>query len=126
MRCSAVRPTKVLVPLETREGLRSRISEHFGRAPYLALIELRDRDVKVEIVESPRALGYTLGQYAVASGVECVVIKGGIGVKALRLLREHGVRVLETSGLILEDVIEELKSGKLREYTGEGCPGRHW
>lgn len=121
-----MRPTKVLVPLETREGLRSRISEHFGRAPYLALIELRDRDVKVEIVESPRALGYTLGQYAVASGVECVVIKGGIGVKALRLLREHGVRVLETSGLILEDVIEELKSGKLREYTGEGCPGRHW
>jgi len=115
-----------MVPLETREGLRSCVSEHFGKAPYFASIELRERDVKVEIIENPRTLGYTPGLYAVANGVECVVIRSGIGVKALRLLREHGIKVIETNKQVLEDVIEELKSGKLREYAGEGCSGRHW
>jgi len=112
-----------MVPLETKEELRSRISEHFGRAPYFALIELGDRDVKVEIIENPRNLGYTPGQYVVAKGVECVVIKGDIGIKALQILREHGIKIIETSKLVLEDIIEELRSGKLREYKGKGCPG---
>ena len=118
--------TKVMVPLEGGEGLKSRVSEHFGRAPYFAVIELRGSDIKVEFIENPRHLGYTPGQYAAASGVEYVIIKGGIGVKALQLLRESGVKVVETGGETLEDVIEELKSGKLREYVGEGCPGKRW
>jgi len=115
--------TKAIVPLEVSEGLKSRISEHFGRAPYFAVIELRGSDVKVELIKNPRHLGYTPGQYAVASGVDYVIIKGGIGVKALQLLRERRVKVAVTSGEVLEDVIEELKSGKLREYVGEGCRG---
>ena len=118
----AVRFTKVMVPLESREGLRSRISEHFGRAPYFAVIDLSGGDIKVDFIENPRSQGYTPGEYAVVSGAEYVVIKGGIGVKALQLLRERGVKVVETSGETLEDVIEELKSGKLREYVG-GLPG---
>ena len=122
----AVRFTKVMVPLESREGLRSRISEHFGRAPYFAVIDLSGGDIKVDFIENPRSQGYTPGEYAVVSGAEYVVIKGGIGVKALQLLRERGVKVVETSGETLEDVIEELKSGKLREYVGEGCPGKRW
>ena len=120
-----VMSTKTMIPLETREGLSSRISEHFGRAPYFALIELKGDEINIEIIESPKALGYTPAQYAVARGVECIVVKGGIGAKALQLLRGHGIKIIETSGETLKEVIEELKSGKLHEYTGEGCPGRH-
>ena len=115
--------TKVMVPLKSKEGLKSRISEHFGRAPYFAIIDLSGGDAKVEFIENPRRQGYAPGEYAVVSGVEYVVIKGGIGVRALQLLRRRGVRVIETSGEVLEDVIEELRAGKLREYVGEGCPG---
>ena len=120
----AVRFTRVMVPLESREGLRSRISEHYGRAPYFAVIDLSGGDVRVDFIENPRSQGYTPGEYAVVSGVEYVVIKGDIGVRALRLLRGRGIKVVETSGKILGDVIEELKSGGLREYVGEGCPGQ--
>jgi len=118
--------TRVMVPLLIREGPSSRISDHFGRAPYFALIELRNDDVKIEIIENPKTLGYTPAQYAIVSGVEYVVVKGGIGVKAIQLLRGHGIKIIETSGETLDEVIEELKSGKLREYIGEGCPGKRW
>jgi len=117
--------TKVMVPLEVREGLKSRISEHFGRAPFFAIIDLSSSDVKVDFIENPRRLGYRPGEYALVRGVEYVVIRGGIGVKALELLRRHGIKVIEVSGETLEDTIKELKSGSFHEYVGEGCPGEH-
>ena len=116
---------KVMVPLGSVEGLKSRVSGHFGRAPYFAIIDLSGDDVKVDIIENPRGLGYTPGHYALVSGVNAIVVKGGIGTRALQLLSEGGVKVLEASGETLEEVIEDLKLGKLREYSGEGCPGKH-
>jgi len=115
---------KVVVPLDSLEGLESRVAEHFGRAPYFALVELRGEEARVEFFENPRRWGRTPGAFVAEMRVDCVAVKGGIGVRALTLLRESRVRVLEVEGDRLGEVIEALKSGKYREYAGEGCPGR--
>jgi len=120
----AMATVKVIVPLDSLEELESRVAEHFGRAPYFALVELKGREARVEFLENPRRLGRPPGAYVAEMGIDYVVIKGGIGAKALALLRESGVKVLEVEGSKLMDVIEALKAGKYREYTGEGCPGK--
>jgi len=117
--------TKAMLPIEAEEGLKSRISEHFGRAPFFAIIEIRGSEVKLDFIKNPKRLGYTPGEYAVVSGIEYVVVKGGIGVKALEIMKKQGIKVVETHGEFLEDAIKELKSGEPKEYAGEGCPGRN-
>ncbi|MCD6084924.1 MAG: NifB/NifX family molybdenum-iron cluster-binding protein [Desulfurococcales archaeon] len=117
--------TKVMVPLEVRKGLKSRISGHFGRAPYYAVIDMSGSDVKVDFIENPRSSGCRPGEYAVVSGINYVVVRGGIGIRALDLMRRHGIKVVEVGGETLEDVIKEFRSGSFREYLGEGCPGEH-
>ncbi len=115
---------KAVVPLDSLEGLESEVAEHFGRAPYFALVELRGGEARVEFFENPRRWGRAPGAYVAEMGVDCVVVKGGIGARALALLRESGVKVLEVEGGRLGEVVEALKSGRYREYAGEGCPGR--
>ncbi|MEO2083687.1 MAG: NifB/NifX family molybdenum-iron cluster-binding protein, partial [Desulfurobacteriaceae bacterium] len=44
---------KVAVPLESNSGLDSPVCEHFGRAPYFALITVKGGEVEVDIFENP-------------------------------------------------------------------------
>jgi len=119
---------KILVPVIDREGLASRISGHFGKAPYYAVIEL-DEEYNVRnicFIENPRAMGYRPGEYFAQQGIDYVVIgEGGIGVRALENLRRYGVEVLVTNGETLKEIIESIKEQGLKPYTGRGCPGKH-
>lgn len=36
--------TRIVVPTEDEGGLDSRLAEHFGRAPYFAVIDLNEKD----------------------------------------------------------------------------------
>ena len=43
--------TIIIVPVSDNKGMNSRIAEHFGRAPFYAVVAL-DEDGKVENVET--------------------------------------------------------------------------
>ncbi len=112
---------RLLVPLDTSEGIESRISYHFGRASYVAIIEVFEgRTEIVELSESPRALGKTLAEYAIEKGVDGVVVKG-IGPRAFEKLRSSGIKVFRTKCEKLRCLLEEVSRGLLEEASPR-CP----
>ncbi len=107
-------------------GLDSRVASHFGRAPFYAVVNIDNGKVTFEIVENPRSQGMRPGEYALTIGVNGVVTKGDIGVRALNMLVQAGIEVYVAKGETLKDVIEEAKNKTLSKYTGTGCPGKRW
>ncbi len=115
---------KILIPLDDNQGFKSKISLHFGRAPYFALVDLEKGKVSLKVVENPRSKGVKPGELALSLNVDGVVIRGDIGVRALRMLREAGISIYVITSKTLGEAIKELTEGMLTEYLGEGCPGR--
>ncbi len=114
---------KLLVPLDENRGFSSRISSHFGRAPYYAVLLVEDDKTSFEIIMNPRLQGIRPAELALRLGVDGVVVRGGIGVQALELLRSVKIKVFETSSETLQGLVYEVRKGLLREYSGSGCPG---
>ena len=112
---------RVVVPIEELRGLNSRLSNHFGRAPYYALIDLGSNEVKY--LRNPREEGVKPGEFFSGLGIDYVVVKGGVGRRALELLRGAGVEVLTTDVSTLGEVIECLRRGSLRRFEGPACGG---
>jgi len=119
---------KIVVPVTSKNGLYSKIYEHFGRAPYYALMELDETHnvKKINFIENPRVMGYRPGIYFSQLGVEYIAIKeGGIGARAIEILKQRGIKILVANGNNLEDILRSIKEGSLKPYTGLGCPGKN-
>ena len=120
---------RIVVPVASKNGLYSKIYEHFGRAPYYALMELDEEYnvKKIDFIENPRAMGYIPGIYFSQLGVEYIVVReGGIGARAIEVLKQGGIKILVANGNNLEDILRSIKEGSLKPYTGLGCPGKRW
>jgi len=117
---------KIVVPLKDNNGLESVLSDHFGRSPYYAVVEIfNDRVESIKIVENPREQGLKPSEYCVKIDAKYVVIKtgSGIGVKALQLLRENRIEVLCVNALTLGEAIQKFLKKEYEYYRGEGCRG---
>ena len=90
---------KIAVPSDTSEGLRSRVSYLFGRAPYIVILEVEGkeiRDVKVESnphAQLPGGAGPALAQYLLEKGVQ-VVLASDIGPNAAGPSTTHATTLL--------------------------------
>ena len=124
---------RYLVPLEEDAGPNSRVSYHFGRAPFFALIDAQDGHVRFEIRPNPsyeQGHGGACGIMDLLSalGADALVVKH-VGVKAAQRLMEAGVPVYEAASETLGGVLEEIKNGSLRpmdlsEMASRPCVGR--
>ncbi len=119
---------KIIVPVEEKAGLESRISDHFGRASFYAIIEIdpESSDVKMDFIENPRVQGVKPGQYFAQLDIDYIVIKegGGIGSRALEFLRQKGIEIIVVNAKTVGDVIRSVKEGAYSPYSGSGCPGK--
>jgi len=114
---------RYLIPLQENSGIRSRISFHFGRSPYYAIIAHDESADKVELEirsVSSIAHGEVCGARGLVEkyGVDAVIVKG-IGPRAIQILRGRGVRIYMTSSETLNQVMEEIRAGKLKLASGD-------
>ncbi|RKQ63367.1 putative Fe-Mo cluster-binding NifX family protein [Thermovibrio guaymasensis] len=101
---------KVAVPLEGSSGLDSPVCEHFGRAPYFALITVKDGEVEVDIFENP-IVEHSAGaipQMLAEQGVNRVIATR-IGEKARAFFNQLGIDVTTGVTGTLRDVVDMLK-----------------
>jgi len=119
---------RIVVPVSDDKGIDAHLSQHFGRAPFYAIIDLDDE-------------GHVIGQGTIANTSEHfggvgrppdrilqlkpkALITYGLGPKALRVFQNAGVAVLRTEANTVREVVRAYNNNELQELT-HGCHQAH-
>ena len=119
---------RIVVPVSDDRGIDAQLSQHFGRAPFFAIIDLDEE-------------GHVIGQGTIANTSEHfggvglppdrilqlkpkALITYGLGPKALRVFQNAGVAVLRTEANIVREVVRAYNNNELQELT-QGCHQAH-
>ncbi len=117
---------KVCIPTETNEGLKARVYGHFGSAPFFTLVDIEGKGV--EVIDNGNQ-DHAHGQcHPVASlqGREVnAVITGGMGLRAVQMFQNAGIKVFRAETGTVEDVVREIVGGRLKEITLDDACGHH-
>jgi predicted Fe-Mo cluster-binding NifX family protein len=115
---------RIVIPVMDETGLDAQLSEHFGRTPYFAVVEL---DEKKQIVNHRTVAN--IGEHLGGSGSRAdfilqlkpnVIITYGMGPRGLSIYQDARVAVLRANANIVRQVIAAYSKNELRELT-EGC-----
>ena len=115
---------RIVIPVTEDSGLNSRLSEHFGRAPYFMVIEMSSEGEISKIEAIPNTSehfgGFGRPPDRILQLNPTVLITYNIGPRALNMFQQARVTVLRANALTVREVIEAFKRGQLEELT-EGC-----
>ena len=119
---------RIVVPVVDESGLNAQLSEHFGRAPFFAVVDLGEND-EISNVKTVANVGEHFG----GSGQRAdfilqlkpnAIITYGMGPRGLDIYQSVRVAVLRASANTVREVIAAYKADKLQELT-EGCHHAH-
>jgi predicted Fe-Mo cluster-binding NifX family protein len=116
------------MPVEDETGLDAHIAQHFGRAPYFAVVDL-DENGKVSNVETKSNKGEHFGGVGhphekLLDLNPNVVVAYGMGPSGLITFQNSGAKVLKAGANTVKENIAMYKEGKLEALTG-GCEHAH-
>jgi predicted Fe-Mo cluster-binding NifX family protein len=120
---------RIMLPVEDATGINAEVAQHFGRAPYFAIVELDENQkspkVKIEPNRSEHmggAPGHSHESFLALK--PDVVIAYSMGPGALNTFLGAGIPVLAATALTVEGNIESFKEGKLK-VLAVGCEHAH-
>ncbi len=114
---------------DDNEGLKSRISHHFGRCPYYVFVEVEDGHiVSVNGEENPYYTSHEPGAVPgyISSKNADFIVAGGMGPRAVQFFEQYRISpIIGVSGVV-EDVLKDILEGKyetvgIRDYD----PSKH-
>jgi predicted Fe-Mo cluster-binding NifX family protein len=115
---------RIVVPVSDERGIDARLSEHFGRAPYYAIIDLNDEGqvIDQETIENTSEHFGGVGHPPdrILQLQPKALITYGMGPRALRIFQSANVAVLRTNVNTVRDVIRAYINDELEELT-HGC-----
>ena len=115
---------RIVVPAVDKSGLNAQLAEHFGRAPYFAVVEL-DENGEISEVKTVPNMGEPAGGRGqthdnILELQPNAIIVYGMGPRGLSTFQSAGVAVLRANASTVSGVIAAYKDDKLQELT-EGC-----
>jgi predicted Fe-Mo cluster-binding NifX family protein len=119
---------RIVIPTADESGLNSQLAEHFGRAPYFAVVDL-DEKGEVSSVRTSQNTGEHAGGMGQAHDNVFelrpnAIIVYGMGPRGIQGFQDRGVAVLKATASTVRGVIAAYKEGRLQELT-EGCHEAH-
>lgn len=109
---------KLAIPVLQDNGRLSQISEHFGRAPFFAIVTANSAGQwNVQIERNPAAADHMPGQvpqYIISKGVD-ILITRGIGGRAIQHFENSGIKVIRGAEGTLEEIVNQYLAGKLTD-----------
>jgi predicted Fe-Mo cluster-binding NifX family protein len=117
--------SKIVIPVEDAEGLNARLSQHFGRAPYFAVVELDENGEVSNLQTVSNKSGHVGGGRGQSPEIIMrlnadVVITYGMGYRAINIFQRANIAVLQTNKDFVKEVVEAYNRDELVELT-EGC-----
>jgi len=115
---------RIVIPVVDESGLDSQISEHFGRTPFFAVIDLDEKGHVIKQKTIPNA-GEHFGGGGRRAGFILnlkpnVIIAYGMGPRGLDIYQNEHVAVLRANADTVKDIIAAYNREELEELT-EGC-----
>jgi len=115
---------RLAIPVEDANDLNARLSQHFGRAPYFAVVELDENGKVLNLQTVPNKSEHFGGMgkppEILMSLRPNAVITYGMGPRALNMFQSANIAVLQANKNIVKDLVEAYKRDELVELT-EGC-----
>lgn len=119
---------RVVVPTVDKSGLNAQLAEHFGRAPFFAVVDLDEKGdvsgVKTMSNVSEHVGGSGLTHDHILELKPNAIVVYGMGPRGLSSFQSAGVAVLKANANTVKEVIAAYKDDKLQELT-EGCHHAH-
>ncbi len=119
---------KIVIPTLDESGLNAQLAEHFGRAPYFAVVELDENGEVLEVKNVPNIGEHAGGRGQTHDHILALqpnaIIVYGMGPRGLSTFQSAGVAVLRASANTVGEVIAAYEADKLQELT-EGCHHAH-
>jgi predicted Fe-Mo cluster-binding NifX family protein len=121
-------PSRIVVPAASQEGLKANLAEHFGRAPYFAVVDLSDngdiKNVKTvpNVGEHAGGMGYT-HDHILGLQPNAIIVYG-MGPRGLNTFQSACVAVMRANAKTVGEVVAAYKNDQLQELT-EGCEHAH-
>jgi predicted Fe-Mo cluster-binding NifX family protein len=121
--------TRIVIPVLDESGLDAKLSEHFGRAPYFAVVEI-DENGQVKTQKTVSNIGEHFG----GSGRRGDFILGlrpnaiiayGMGPRGIDIYQGARVAVLRANANSVRKVIEAYSRNELEELTESCHEARH-
>lgn len=119
---------RIVVPVSDEKGIDAQLSQHFGRAPFYAIVDL---DEKGQVIgqgtianTSERFGGVGLPPDRILQLKPKALVTYGLGSKALTMFQDAGVAVLRTEVNTVKEVVNAYNKDELQELT-EGCHHAH-
>lgn len=119
---------RIVIPVENQAGLESKVAQHFGRAPYFAVVEL-DEKGQIGKVETKANTGEHMGGTGhphenLLALKPTVIVAYAMGPGGLQSFQNAGVTVLKATEDTVKANVNSFKEGKLQELMG-GCEHAH-
>jgi len=116
---------RIVIPTEDDAGLNSRISDHFGRAPYFTVVEIDEQGNVIRIESIPSKTEHLGGvgkgpDKVLPLGPDAIIVRG-MGFRALERFKSAGVKVYRTFAITVREAIELFKGRKLEEMFESYC-----
>lgn len=119
---------RLVVPVLDESGLNARLSEHFGRAPYFAVVDLDESGQVTDQKTVPNVSEHFGGTGHPPDRIlqlqPNALVTYGMGPRALNIFQNARVAVLRTNVNTVKDVIAAYNNDALQELT-EGCHHAH-
>ena len=119
---------RIVIPVEDERGLEARVAEHFGRAPFFAVVDLDENgkilSTKTEANKGEHHGGTGHPHENLLALKPDVIIACGMGPGGLTSFQNAGATVLKANANTVKDVVASFKQGKL-ETLATGCEHAH-
>jgi predicted Fe-Mo cluster-binding NifX family protein len=107
---------RIVVSADSKNGLDSVVSPHFGRCPHFVLVDLDDHDVQeVREVDNPYYARHQPGQVPafVNSLGANVMLTGGMGGRAIMFFQQFGIEGVTGAHGTVRQSVERYLGGQL-------------
>lgn len=119
---------RLVVPSSEEKGLDSRLSQHFGRAPFYVVVDLDENGNIISDSSIPNTSEHFGGVGVPPDRIiqlkPNALVTYGLGSKALAIFQTAGVAVLRTEANTVREVVSAYNNNELQELT-EGCQHAH-